>query len=199
MTLHEPNHFPCFQRPFTGARRAVKAQTFDTSGTASLTGQYLFRYVNFFNDQNGNLTESCSLSGTMTFDGAGKYTVSNTQAVRFRRIHGMGSCASLGGGTYGVQSNGIAQLDSPLYPTTLFGTFSQPVVTASSTEDDGFDLFIAVQAPSASSSNGVLAGDFTVGTLDFLNSSASLARQGYFTLKCRRPRQYRGLRGDMAR
>ena len=56
----------------------VDAQNFDTSGTANLTGNYLFRYVNFFNDQNGNLTESCSLSGTITFDGAGKYTLSGT-------------------------------------------------------------------------------------------------------------------------
>jgi uncharacterized protein (TIGR03437 family) len=159
----------------------VAAQSFDTSGTAGLSGTYLFRYVLFFNDTSGNLTESCSLSGAIAFDGAGKYTLSNTQLFDSAGT-GMGSCASLGGGTYGVQSNGIAQFDNPLYPATLFGTFSQPVITASSTEDDGFDLFIAVQAPASSSSNGILSGAFTAGTLDFLNSSASLARQGYFTL-----------------
>jgi uncharacterized protein (TIGR03437 family) len=160
----------------------VGAQSFDTSGTASLKGQYLFRYVNFFNDASGNLTESCSLTGTMTFDGVGKYSLSNTQIFDSLGVRNTGSCTSLAGGTYGVQSNGIAQLDNPLYPATLFGAFSQPVVIASSTEDDYFDLFIAVQAP-PSSGDGILAGTFTVGTLDFLNSSASLARQGYFTLK----------------
>jgi uncharacterized protein (TIGR03437 family) len=160
----------------------LKAQSFDTSGTANLTGAYLFRYVNFFNDQSGNLTESCTLTGTMTFNGAGKYTLSNTQLADSMGTSGMGSCASLGGGTYGVQSNGIAQLDNPLYEATLFGTFSQPVLIASSTEDDYFDLFIAVQAPSASSSNSILSGAFTVGTLDFPNASASSARQGYFTI-----------------
>jgi uncharacterized protein (TIGR03437 family) len=162
----------------------AQAQSFDTSGTANLNGKYLFRYVNFFNDQNGNLTESCSLTGAMTFDGAGHYTLSNTQLFDSAGTSGKGSCGSLGGGTYGVQSNGIAQLDNPLLyaPATLFGTFSSPVLIASSTEDDEFDLFIAVQAPS-SSSNSSLSGSFTVGTLDFLNSSASLARQGYFTLK----------------
>jgi uncharacterized protein (TIGR03437 family) len=159
----------------------MKAQSFDTSGTASLTGKYLFRYVNFFNDENGNLTESCSLTGAIVFDGVGHYTLSNTQLFDSLGTTGNGYCASSGGGTYGVQSNGIAQLDNPLYAATLFGTFSHPVVTASSTEDDGFDLFIAVQAPT-SSTNGSLSGLFTVGTLDFLNSSASLARQGYFTL-----------------
>jgi uncharacterized protein (TIGR03437 family) len=159
----------------------VKAQSFDTSGTAGLTGKYLFRYVNFFNDENGNLTESCSLTGAMVFDGAGHYTLSNTQLFDSLGSGGNGDCASLGGGTYGVQSNGIAQLDNPLYAATLFGSFSHPVVIASSTEDDYFDLFIAVQAPT-SSTNASLSGAFTVGTLDFLNSSASLARQGYFTL-----------------
>jgi uncharacterized protein (TIGR03437 family) len=159
----------------------VNAQSFDTSGTSKLSGKYLFRYVNFFNDQSGNLTESCTLTGAITFDGAGKYTLSNTQLADSEGTGGTGSCASLGGGTYGVQSNGIAQLDNPLYSATLFGTFSQPVVIASSTEDGSFDLFIAVQAPSSSSNSG-LSGAFTVGTLDFLNVSASLARQGYFTL-----------------
>jgi uncharacterized protein (TIGR03437 family) len=159
----------------------MAGQSFDTSGTANLDGQYLFRYVNFFNDQNGNLTESCALTGAITFDGKGKYTLSNTQLFDSAGTGGQGSCASLGGGTYGVQSNGMAQLDNPLYQATLYGTFSQPVVIASSTEDDYFDLFIAVRAPQ-SASNSILAGHFTVGTLDFLNASASLARQGYFTL-----------------
>ena len=159
----------------------ARAQSFDTSGTAGLKGQYLFRYVNFFNDQSGNLTEACTLTGAITFDGQGAYTLANTQLAD--SLGAQGYCASLSGGTYGVQSNGIAQLDNPMYPATLFGTFSQPVLTASSTEDDYFDLFIAVQAPAASSSNGILSGSFTVGALDFPGASASLARQGYFTMK----------------
>ncbi len=163
----------------TLAPAPVQAQSFDTSGTAGLSGQYLFRYVNFFNDQYGNLTESCTLSGVITFDGLGKYTTANAQLFD---SFSPGSCASLGGGTYGVQSNGLMQLDNPLYAATLFGSFSQPVIIASATEDDYFDLFIAVQAPSASFSNSNLSGAFTVGTLDFPGASTSLARQGYFTL-----------------
>ncbi len=164
------------------AAGTLQAQTFDTSGTAALKGQYLFRYVNFFNDESGNLTESCSLTGSIMFDGLGRYTLSHTQLFDSSGGNGMGYCASLGGGSYGVQSNGIAQLDNPLYPATLFGTFSKPVVIASATEDDYFDLFIAVQAPSTSVTDKSFSGAFTVGTLDFLNSDASLARQGYFTL-----------------
>src|ERR1700728_2856589 len=86
----------------------LQAQTSDTSGTASLKGQYLFRYVNFFNDENGNLTESCSLTGSINFNGQGSYTLSQTQLFDSAGNNGTGSCASLGGGSYGVQSNGIA-------------------------------------------------------------------------------------------
>ena len=163
----------------------LTAQNFDTSGTTNLRGPYLFRYVNFFNDSQGNLTESCSLTGVITFDGAGSYTLSGTQLYDSLGTNGNGYCSSAGGGSYGVQSNGIAQLDNPLYPATLFGTFSKPVITASSTEDDYFDLFIAVQAPSAPLTNASLSGTFTVGTMDFPNASASsvsLAREGWFTM-----------------
>ncbi len=160
---------------------ALEAQSFDTSGTSSLSGPYLFRYVNFFNDAAGNLTESCMLTGVMTFDGQGHYTTSGTQLYDSDGSN-TGYCANLGGGTYGVQSNGIAQLDNPMYPATLFGAFSQPVVIASATEDFYFDLFIAIQAPAAAASNGSLTGAFTVGTLDYFNASITTARQGYFTL-----------------
>ena len=160
----------------------LKAQSFDTSGTANLKGQYLFRYVNIFNDDTGNLVESCALTGTITFDGAGSYLLSNTHLADSAGTAGKGFCASLGGGRYGVQSNGITQLDNPLYAATLCGSFSQPVIIASSTEDGYFDLFVAVQAPTSAVSNSQFSGTFTMGTLDFPNASASLARQGYFTL-----------------
>ncbi|HTQ58220.1 MAG TPA: hypothetical protein VMI94_27345 [Bryobacteraceae bacterium] len=160
----------------------VAAQNFDSSGTSNLSGPYLFRYVNFFNDASGNLVESCSLTGVMTFDGAGNYTVANATLYDSAGAGGSGYCTNLGGGTYGVQPNGLAQLDNPLFAATLFGTFSKPVVIASSTEDYYFDLFVALQAPQGSVSNSSFSGTFTAGALDFLNASNSLAREGYFNL-----------------
>jgi uncharacterized protein (TIGR03437 family) len=162
----------------------VNAQTFDTSGTSGLTGQYLFRYVNFFNDKNGNVTESCSLTGVVTFDGKGTYALSNTQLYDSAGSSA-GACSSLGGGTYGVQSNGMAQMDNPIFTATLYGAFSAPVLTASSTEDDAYDLFVAVQAPTSPFSNNSLKGAYTVGSMEFPNvatSGTSLAHQAYFTL-----------------
>jgi uncharacterized protein (TIGR03437 family) len=162
----------------------VNAQSFDTSGTAGVTGQYLFRYVNFFSDQNGNVVEQCSLTGTISFDGVSAYTLSNTQLYDSAGSS-TGSCSSLGGGTYGVQSNGLMQMDNPMFSATLYGTFSSPVLTASSTEDGYYDLFVAVQAPATSLTNSNLQGAYTLGSLEFPNVATSgnnLTHQAYFTL-----------------
>jgi uncharacterized protein (TIGR03437 family) len=168
----------------TAGAAHANAQNFDTSGTAAVNGQYLFRYVNHFNDQNGNLTESCSLTGVITFDGKGVYTLSNTQLYDSAGTSA-GSCSSLGGGTYGVQSNGMAQLDNPMFAATLYGAVSAPVITASSTEDDYYDLFVAVQTPTSPFSNSSLKGAYTVGSLEFPNvatAGTSLTHQAYFTM-----------------
>ena len=85
---------------------------------------------------------------------------------------------------------------TPLFgaiPATLFGTFSQSVVIASSTEDDFFDLFIAVQAPAASVSNSSLSGAFTVGTLDFLDASVLAGAAGLLHFERQWQRKYRGV------
>jgi uncharacterized protein (TIGR03437 family) len=159
----------------------VEAQSFDTSGTASLSGQYLFRYVTFLNSFS-SIQESCSLTGVLTFDGKGKYTISSSAQFFDSAGSSGGSCASLGGGAYGVQPNGILQMDNPFFSATLYGSFTQPVIMASSTEEFYMDTFVAVQAPAASASNSLLSGAYTVGTLDFLDASVSLAREGFFTL-----------------
>ena len=110
----------------------------------------------------GDLAESCTLTGAIAFEWLRKlhrFEYAIERHVRFRPDrNGIGYCASLGAGTYGVQSNGMLQMDNPLYPATLFGTFSQPVVIASSTEDDYFDLFIAVQAPPECVTNSSFSG-----------------------------------------
>ena len=166
----------------------LAAQTnFDTSGDASLTGQYFYRYVAFLIDpSSGNIDESCSVTGVMTFDGKGGYTTSNTQL--YDSFGSNGSCSNPTTGTYGVQSNGIALIDNPVFPATLAGTFTAPVVSASSTEDGSntfgdqyMDFFVAIQASTGGVSTSALSGSYTAGTMDFLNSSLAYARQGYFT------------------
>ena len=138
----------------------------------------------FFNDQNGNLTESCSLSGTMTFDGAGKYTLSNTQTVRFGRI-ATAWAPALRWAAERTECNPTASPNWTILSTRRrfsapsANPWSSPVppkmmASISSSRFKRRRLRLRTASSRAT---------FTVGTLDFLNSSASLARQGYFTLK----------------
>src|SRR5882724_3564127 len=86
------------------ATQSVRAQTFDTTGTAGLSGPYLFRYVVYGTDQNAGITEGCSVSGVITFDGKGTYATSNVQLYDSAGSSA-GSCSNPTNGTYGVQSN----------------------------------------------------------------------------------------------
>lgn len=159
------------------------AQNFDTSGNAALSGNYLFRYVVYgATSGTGTLTEGCSVTGTINFDGKGNYTVPSAQV--YDSVTNNGNCSQpTGKKTYAVQPNGIAQLDSLLFTNvTIYGSFSQPVLTGSSTEDGYYDMFVAVQAPSSPTSNAALKGAYQVGSLEFTAAQNNLARQGWFTL-----------------
>jgi uncharacterized protein (TIGR03437 family) len=168
--------------PFTALAFPLGAQSFDTSGTSGLAGAYFYRYVVFSTTAStGAFSEGCSVTGVMTFDGKGSYSTSNTQ-----RYDTAGSsstaCPAPSTGTYAVQSNGLAQLDNPIFAATIYGSFSQPVLAGSSTEDGYYDLFVAIQAPSGGVSNGTMNGRYLVGTLDYTNAQNSLAREGWFPL-----------------
>jgi uncharacterized protein (TIGR03437 family) len=157
------------------------AQNFDNSGDANLAGAYLFRYIAFSTTATtGAISEGCSLTGVINFDGKGNYTLSNTQ--RYDSVTSSGMCGAPKNGTYGVQPNGLAQLDNPIFSTTIFGSFSKPVLTGGSTEDGYYDLFVAVQAPGSSVSNSALSGSYRVGSMEFLNSQNAMARESWFTL-----------------
>ena len=64
----------------------AQTPTWDTSGNGMLSGTYYFRHVTYVLnfDANGNsdgtLADAAALYGTVTFDGAGKYSMSVTLA-----------------------------------------------------------------------------------------------------------------------
>ena len=161
----------------------LQAQSFDTSGTASLSGKYLFRYVNYFNDENGDLTESCSLSGAMTFDGAGHYTLSNTQLFDSGGSSGRARAVRWAGERTECNPTASHNWTIRLYLRQLFSApsasrWSSPVprrMTSSISSSRFKPVGFIFEQPAFGQLHG--------GYLDFLNASASLARQGYFTLK----------------
>ena len=164
----------------------LQSQSFDTSGNGSISGAYFFRYlVHATTQTTGAVGEGCTVSGVMTFNGVGSYTVSNTQLYDSAGSSGM--CGTPKNGNYSLESTGLLEMDNPVFSTsasavTIFGAYSAPVITGSSTEDGYYDLFVAIKAPTGSVSNSALTGSFNVGSMEFLNTQSSLARDSYFTL-----------------
>src|SRR5450759_1813286 len=109
-------------------------QTQDTSGNGLLNGSFRFRHVAVQEvDANYNPTQITATYGTITFDGAGNYTITGT-TVDNTVLGGAPQPLSVTG-TYAIGANGAGYLANPLYPNDsydyIYGAVSQGVYTGS--------------------------------------------------------------------
>src|SRR5689334_10275367 len=132
---------------------------------ASLKGAYNVRYL-------GEDTSSgavMSFQGSITFDGAGKYTITGSGANSKTSDKTLKFLTS---GTYGVLSNGMVSLDNPFDPSgnsagPIFGGLAQNLVMGSSTEGGFVDQFVAIPA-ATSATNATITGAYNIVSLEFL-------------------------------
>ena len=97
------------------------AQNFDTTGTSTVKGAYFVRQVLTANlDQSTSaIGQAVSLTGIMTFDGAGKYAFAGQKTDS--TAGGTPSSYSVNG-TYAVSGSGLVQITNPIDTTdTIFG------------------------------------------------------------------------------
>src|SRR5436189_1718813 len=88
---------------------AAMAQTLSNS---ALTGKYYFRHLSLSTDTAENITDMRSLSGSITFNGAGSYSFAGEQTL------GTAALAPLNGsGTYSVSPDGALTLTNPQRPS----------------------------------------------------------------------------------
>ena len=146
----------------------------------TLQGSYFFRYLGV--DISGAVDRAVSAYGSITFDGAGKYTISGSKLTSSGS--GTDTPTSLtGSGTYGVLSSGLAYLVQPVTSDTIYvGIGSGQVVVGSSTESAMLDLFVAVPASNNNASNSTLNGSYYVSSMEFLGGNFNQARNTFFPL-----------------
>ncbi|HWB83466.1 MAG TPA: IPT/TIG domain-containing protein [Bryobacteraceae bacterium] len=155
----------------------ASAQAIDNT---TLNGKYFFRHVSLGTDDSGNLTDVRSLLGTLTFDGRGGYTFTGQQAQGTS-----GVTTQKGSGKYTITSGGFVTLDNPIRTgDTVNARYSPEAVLGSSTEatDHTYDLFVAIPAPTAATTNASLTGSYWTVTLEFPGGSAAQARNTIFNL-----------------
>jgi uncharacterized protein (TIGR03437 family) len=166
---------------------AAAGQNFDSSGNASLKGDYFVREVLMTGNAGGSITAAASVTGVATFDGNGNY-----------KFTGQGTSLASGPdasvtltGTYSVAANSFLQI------TSLAQTFLDPTATdvdfggisaigpgafvASATEQSNVTMLVGIPAGS-NISNSAFKGAYTAGAIDYPNASITDVREGTFTL-----------------
>lgn len=169
---------------------AATAQTQDTSGNGMLKGAYNFRHIAVqIVDANGNPTDITAVYGTITFDGAGNYTMNATSIDN--GVAGGAPQPLTQSGTYAVGSNGLGYLINELYPSdpnaNIYGAVAQGVFSGSSTEsqEDGNtlnDIFIAIPASATAPVNAGFTSAYQTGVLDFPGADSSAIKNALFEL-----------------
>ncbi|MEO8661416.1 MAG: IPT/TIG domain-containing protein [Bryobacteraceae bacterium] len=144
---------------------AAFGQTWDTSGNAQLSGAYYFRHVVWhLRDTFGTLDQAVSTYGTITFDGNGNYSVTNTQV--YDTNYGYPQTFTMTG-TYSVAASGFGFISSPVSTgDNIQGLVSHGIFVGSTTEAGYNDLFIAAQLPSPAPVNSFFQGAYTLLSID---------------------------------
>jgi uncharacterized protein (TIGR03437 family) len=146
------------------------AQSFDSSGNGKLNGTYYFRQVLYF-QQTG---DAASITGNITFDGAGGYTLSNANLLD--AASGSSTPVALtGSGTYSVAASGegfLTAIDSADFPNDqIVGLVSAKGIFIGSTTEtqQGYnDLFIAAPvAANGGATNATLSGSYQAAYFDW--------------------------------
>src|ERR1700690_544789 len=157
-----------------------------TLGNSVLTGKYFFRHLSLSTDTAENITDLRSLSGSITFDGAGNYSFAGEQTL------GAAALAPLSGnGTYSVTPAGTVTLTNPQHPAqsvnARFGAAlageSMVIGATSEAPDNTFDLFVAVEAPLSAVSNSSLRDSYFTVNLEFPAASSTALHSGFFQLQ----------------
>ena len=161
---------------------SMSAQTFNNT---ALGGKFYFRHLMVNTDTAGNITDMRSISGAITFDGLGNYAYNGQQTVNANPAGPVS-----GGGTYSVSPAAIVTLgnfqEQALSINARYGIVgaNEGMIIGSTTETSAriFDLFIAIQAPNAATSNASLSGSYYVTVLAFPGGTGDTARDALFNL-----------------
>lgn len=148
-----------------------------TLNNQSLNGKYYFRQISLAVDSAGNPGDPLTLTGTIIFDGSGKFTFTGQQLQRTNA-----PVSASRSGTYSVDPGGLVNMDSPVRAgARINGRVGPEALIGSSTEsgDAPFDLFAAIPAPATAPA---LSGSYWVATLELPGGNATNARSAIFLL-----------------
>ena len=161
---------------------SASAQTIvpDTSGDAQLMGVYNFRQVIYsVADALGDLSREQALSGSITFDGMGGYTLSGT--LLDSNATPFSPTAYSVSGTYGISASGQGTISGPLSSTDLiYGLVANGIFIGSSTQSNFNDLFIAAPVSLPALTAASFTGSYWFANLNLPAEAPATAQSAWF-------------------
>jgi uncharacterized protein (TIGR03437 family) len=163
----------------------ASAQNFDSSGNATLKGDYFLREILMTGPGDGSVTTAGSVIGVATFDGNGNYTFKGQGATLAGGLNGAVSLT----GKYAVAANGFLVIDSLAgnlagITDSDYGGVSAvgpSAFVASATESSNVSSLIGIPA-APGATNGSMKGPYAAGSIDFPGASITSVRQATLTL-----------------
>ena len=159
---------------------ALQGQSLDNSGNALLNGSFHFRQLEAanFDPTTGDVIEMIAVNGTITFDGAGNYTIAGGT---YLDSAGMTQTVSTSG-TYVIGGNGWGYIINPLDSSDyIYGAVGQGVFIGSATEGNDTNTFIAVPAGPVLT-NSTFTGSYWAGLIDFPGGGSTDLKNALFEL-----------------
>jgi uncharacterized protein (TIGR03437 family) len=161
---------------FASASHVFAQAGWDNSGNSMLNGTYYFRQVVYILSNSGNLSDAGCFYGTVTFNGSGGYTMSNTQLVD---LAAQTVTAPNPTGTYSVAASGQTVMTNPLFPKdNIIGLVNQQgIFVAAATENTSLynDLFIAAPLVQPLPTTATFRGSYSTAYLDLAQGLGALA------------------------
>jgi uncharacterized protein (TIGR03437 family) len=148
---------------------------------ASVIGAFFFRQLEITVDPTSSAITDCrSALGTITFDGAGHYSLNAEQT-----INTSAATTLTGQGVYTVGASGTIAIGNPQQNSLMInGRIGIEAIVGSTTEssENIFDLFIAIPAASATQAPNLFTGTYFTSSLEFPQGVATSARSAFFSL-----------------
>ncbi len=144
---------------------------------ASLNAKYFMRHLQFTTDATGNVTDARSITGTVTFNGAGAYSFTGQQVT--------GTSVPLSytvSGQYAMTAGGVLTLTNPQKAALQINArYSSEAVIGSSTEGSAntFDFLIAIPAPAAGQTLASITGPYFAADFELTGASMSQVRNSF--------------------
>jgi len=159
------------------------AQNWDTSGNSMLNGTYYMREVTYIVAfDNGDLSRARSVSGTITFDGVGNYTIT---AQSFDSAVGVIQNYTVTQ-TYAISASGFGFLNRPdAQGGAVLGLVSNGIFIGSSTESPNIavnSMFVAAKAAATPATVANVTGTYWVSHMTYPSGAVAFARDAQYSL-----------------